>query len=685
MSVNYEIKGILARLLATEDLLVEHKTVQTASFNVNTRVLTLPMWEKASSNVYDLLVGHEVGHALETPTKDWMEITDIPKDFVNVVEDVRIEKLIKRRYPGISKSFFIGYKELYDEDFFSLENKEINDMNLADRVNLHFKIGNFIRLNFSCEEKDIVDLIASAETFDEVLYASKVLYEYCKKESKEKSSKQETNSENTTKSDSLTGAFDEDNSQDSQDHEESKENGSSGNDPKVETMESFEESIKKLLSEIQKQETVYVEVPKIDLKNVIIDNITIHNTCSNFWNNLSDNHKTYINRIDSRYRDFKTSAQKEVNYLVKEFECRKAADSYSRSLVSPTGVLDCSKIHMYKFNDDIFKKITNVTEGKNHGLIFILDWSGSMGKVLLDTIKQLYNLIWFCKKVSIPFEVYAFTEHYPIANNTSYKIRPNCYTKIPGIFCIDPRFSLMNLFTSKVNSLNLEIQMKNIYRVCMCINTELAPPELALSSTPLNEALICLHEIIPIFKKQNKIQKVQCVVLTDGDSSQLFYHRQFNRKWETEPYIGTSRIDSVHSVFLRDRKIGKTYLFPKDTNYQTDTILKNLVDKFSDTSFIGIRVLDSLHSGSFIRKYCDKNGNEYTQAMSSWKKEKSFCLFNSAYHVYFGIGSSNLSESPEFNVSSDATKREIKSAFMNSLKTKRNNKKILNEFIKQIA
>ena len=73
MAVQHEIKSQLAKLLATEDLVVEHKKVQTACFNVHTRVLTLPMWEKASNTVYDLLVGHEVGHALFTPDENWLE------------------------------------------------------------------------------------------------------------------------------------------------------------------------------------------------------------------------------------------------------------------------------------------------------------------------------------------------------------------------------------------------------------------------------------------------------------------------------------------------------------------------------------------------------------------------------------------------------------------------------------
>jgi len=66
MPINHEVKSNLAKLLATEDLVVEHRKVSTACFNVHTRVLTLPMWDRASDAIYDLLVAHEVGHALYT-------------------------------------------------------------------------------------------------------------------------------------------------------------------------------------------------------------------------------------------------------------------------------------------------------------------------------------------------------------------------------------------------------------------------------------------------------------------------------------------------------------------------------------------------------------------------------------------------------------------------------------------
>ena len=147
---NIEIKGSLARLLATENLVVEHKQVPTASFDVDKRVLTLPMWTKASDIVYNMLVGHEVGHALYTPNdKDVFTNAPCPLGYINVTEDARIEKLMKRKYPGISKDFHGGYSELHEDDFFSVEDTDLNELTLIDRVNLHFKIGAYAMMPFS--------------------------------------------------------------------------------------------------------------------------------------------------------------------------------------------------------------------------------------------------------------------------------------------------------------------------------------------------------------------------------------------------------------------------------------------------------------------------------------------------------------------------------------------------------
>ena len=477
MSIQQEIKSQLAKLLATEDLIVEHKQVETASFNVETRVLVLPLWEKASSEVYDMLVAHEVGHALFTPCEDWLErYPEIPPSFVNVVEDARIEKLMKRKYAGLPKTFFTGYRELQGMDFFKLSDIDVNDMGIADRLNLYFKVGNFIDIDFNEEEKTFVSMIKSAESFDDVLEYSKVIWEYAKEELEQKKKEQQEIEEMKAKVEMEDGDGDnekeyqtttqgtegeseksevekedewddEDDGLDYDDQAYSKGGITLGDEPKAETVENLEESLKDLVNQAGR-ETLYVEKPNdLDLDKVIIPNWYIHKNIDFEWR---ENKASDFFNADKEFDEFRVSARKEVNYLVKEFEMKKSASAYARAATARTGMLDMSKLHTYQYCEDIFKKVTVLPDGKNHGLVFILDWSGSMSYIMKDTIKQLYNLIWFCRKVQIPFDVYAFTNCHPYHN-----MRASRYTAKNNIVCIEESFSLMNLFTSNVNVLSL--------------------------------------------------------------------------------------------------------------------------------------------------------------------------------------------------------------------------------------
>ena len=719
--VKHEIKSQLAKLLATEDLIVEHRKVDTAQFNVQTRVLTLPNWERASNNVYDSLVAHEVGHALYTPDREWFKEVKIPQSFVNIVEDVRIEKLMKRRYAGLAKTFYNGYNELNDNDFFEIENEDLDTFNIADRVNLHYKVGAWVDVPFSVSEKSIVGVIGDVETFDETLSAAEALYNLCKKETEKKQKEEEINKEdffldNKDSGMDNTDSDVDDSNSDSVDDSDSNMEGdididyqpttNSGGinasdlpdieEPEIHTAQAFEDALKDLtnLNENNK-ENVYVELPQVNLKSIIVPNNVVHDRINFHWQEeekrWTDNKGDYLlhegcyDSSDNEYYKFKKNAQKEVNYLVKEFECKKSASAYARSTVARTGVLDTTKLHTYKYNEDLFKKINVVPDGKNHGLVFILDWSGSMQYVLQDTLKQLYNLVWFCKKVSIPFEVYAFTNDYP-----REQFMTSSYEKKEGHAFIEETFSLLNLFSSKVKSKELEIQMKNIFRIACGFDRNVwtyysIPLGMNLSGTPLNETLVALHQILPQFKKQNDVEKVQCVILTDGEGAPLRYSKKFQRHWESEDYMGSQYINE--NCIIRNRKTGHTYSCSGLGHWAdvSDLLIKDLRQSFPHTNFIGIRILANRDASQFIRRYTGYEGDAYYKINSRWKKEKSFAIKNSGYHTYFGLSSSSLSNDDEFQVQEDATKAQIKRAFVKSLKNKKMNKKVLGEFVELVA
>ena len=706
-----EIKGNLARLLATENLIVEHRRVATASFDVDRRVLTLPNWDKASSTVYDMLVGHEVGHALFTPNKDWRDVADCPKDFVNVIEDARIEKLMKRKYPGLRKSFAGGYKELNEADFFSIDGEDFNTFSLIDRINLHFKIGASAMVPFSIEEQLFVARTDVAETFEEVLQIAIDVFNFSKQEQEEEQEEtpqempanetssasqedveqQETDNQEQPKQENTTSSGQEQSGIEEEDEEESEEGSK--------TQDSFNEAAKGLTDRYS-NDPVYVEIPdSVDLPTFVADWTEVHDWIDEYRNNFlgkneGDDYYNPYETVDKSYVEFRKQSQKEVNYLVKEFECRKSADAYARAGQSKTGVLDTSKLHTYKYNEDLFKKVTVIPDGKNHGLIFLLDWSGSMQNEILSTVKQLLNLTAFCKKVQIPFEVYAFTNEFytvrRIKNGVNEYVSNDEYFEKNGcmegkIFLPKDMFHLMNFVSSRSNSKDYERMCLNLYReayIFVYACSYQSTIGIGLSGTPLNEGIVMLNYIIPQFKKQNDLQKVNVCVLSDGEACQSSYGRELYNDHKDEFYVRPRRLD--YRSVLRDRTTGRVYSMNDTWSDMTNVFIQQLRDRNPGVNVLGFRIMSSGGLSNFVSIY--GNISYYDQVQKQWKKSKSAVVpFPKSYTALYVISNNAVESDVDFDVETGAKKGEISRAFKKMLGSKSANKKLLNSFIEYVA
>jgi len=710
-----EIRGNLARLLATENLIVEHSNCNTASFDVDRRVLTLPNWDKASKIVYDMLVGHEVGHALFTPNDDWTDIADCPKDFVNVIEDARIEKLMKRKFPGLKKSFVGGYRELNDQDFFGIANEDLDSLTLIDRINLHFKCGASAMIPFSIEEQLFVSRTDLAETFEEVLQISVDVYQFSNMQKVDETEPQETlpsgssedtqeNSESEIQSSRPEQSKSEDdmesnssapapvgNEEEELEDEDDYDNETTGGaGDHSETQRAFDGASSQLSNPYASNPT-YIEIPEnVKLDDYVADWTEVHG-----WiDEQKEDHNNY-DFVDEKYREFRKQSQKEVNYLVKEFECRKSADAYARAGQSKTGVLDTTKLHTYLYNEDIFKKITVLPDGKNHGMIFLLDWSGSMQREILDTVKQLINLTSFCKKVQIPFEVYAFTnDYYPVRriknghDDSSYNDYD--YYKTNGceknkVYLSKGLFHLMNMISSRSNSKDYERMCLNVFREAAYYVMHTGYRHtigIGLSGTPLNEAIVMLNYIIPDFKSKNDVQKVNVCVLTDGESSSASYGREYYNEDKDESYVRPRRI--CEGVCLRDRKSGRVYTQFDGYTSNTNTFIQQIRDRFTSVNVLGFRIMPGSNLSRFVSNY----GNQefYEEVQKQWRKQKSAIIPSPiAFTALYAINSSSLSDDIEFDVETGAKKADISRAFKKMLKSKSTNKKLLSSFIEYVA
>ena len=187
------------------------------------------------------------------------------------------------------------------------------------------------------------------------------------------------------------------------------------------------------------------------------------------------------------------------------------------------------RLHTYKFNDDLFRKVTTLPGATNHGFVLFLDWSGSMAYNLTNTLKQLFNIVHFCNRVKIPFDVYAFSTEWEYSTYSD-KL-PEVQKFKVGDLKINPAMRLLNMLSSNMTKNEQNKMMHNLlmfsnsmvrYRDWSKFGYPIYPARCTrLGGTPLNDAIVCAMDIVPQFRTKTGVQKVHSIFLTDGDSMNI--------------------------------------------------------------------------------------------------------------------------------------------------------------------
>ena len=573
------MSDILAKLLATENITV-HKsnTAETGSFDLKARVLTLPVWKEFDKDVVDLMTGHEVGHALWTPEKEWEDAIKeegVNKDILNIVEDPRVDRKIKNKYPGLRRSYYNGYIVLVQQGFFGPIEK-FRSMSLLDRLNLYFKCG-ADSVSFKSDELWAVDAVEGTQTFADVVEVSKQLQMHWANDDPDQSA---LASGSSTSSEGLSfGNNDESDARSLDDSKKSSE-GFDGLEQHnaegfvSETQQAFEERANELLEEDPGNSRHYFTLPKPIINRMVIPSRKILtdlrvNYKTNWITKLVEYNRSQ-DEIDMRqtYMDFRNGSTKIINYMVKEFERRKSADEYKRTSVARTGVINVNKLHSYKYAEDIFLKRAIVSDGKNHGMIILVDWSASMWSNLAATMQQLMSLVWFCNKVNIPWEVYAFTngwfgsleEEISLADKEKF-IRDReagvwKYKEGDAYFGRKTGFRLLNLLSSRMSAPDLNEMMYYLW-LGSHEPESIFTGKYSLNSTPTVEAMCAMQEILPNFKEHYKLHKVNFICLTDGEpNSQITeFYTEHNENTDYEGRLPSRR----SNLYLHDPITGKEY------------------------------------------------------------------------------------------------------------------------------
>ena len=756
-TLNIDSKSQLAKLLATENITVQQNNVKTASFDVVNRVLTLPIFKTDSKDVTDMLVAHECAHALYTPTNGWKRIADDDelRAYVNVLEDCRIDAKVQKKYPGVIENYLNGFEILNRQNFFGLKDKDYDkDLMLIDKINIFYKSSKKLHFNFSNADKLWLKKVDNLKTFNDVVKLAKLLLDWQKKEVKKLKKLPDfdnhvlvenydlKNKENDSKdSKDIDGDGNKDDnkdneSKDKQDGEEGKTEseskqdkpavgdkvvkdkdnnsgggavGSGGDMPLTSiTNNWFEGHKEKLLDTTNSY--YYRSIPDPILKDVIHSNKDFVNDIKATFISDKVTARNYMPWLKKEYKKFMNESKKTIMYLVKEFEMKKAATAYKRSTQDKTGVIDPLKLHSYKFNEDIFKRLTILPDAKNHGMIMLLDWSGSMSDVIFKTVQQTIQLVSFCQKTNIPFELYFFSSEMDKKNDDySYK-RSKHFNYKSGDMAID-KIKLVNVASHKLKKQKLEESLMYLYHLAMYYDHRYnwrhtwdgshrpdavhIPAEYHLGSTPLNEALIVMLKLVPLFKNKYKIEKMNLITLTDGGGN---YGNSETMKLDPESntIIGTHPENQGSTDVMIYKK---KYHSVKDEfyGYRSTGITGTLLDmlrKYHNITTIGFYLIkrirrwetDMYFRPQHIRDYT-KREQIYLKNRSKFNKEKVCAVPQKGYDDYYIVNAKDMKVQ---NTDLDGIKEEmktgkIKQLFSKSMKGRITSRVLLNKFIEKVA
>ena len=717
-----------ARLLATENIRVVHNVdAHTASFNMVDRVLTLPRWDNMTPRLYDMLVGHEVAHALFTDStvnkeKNALQgCVDIDPDnpqnalaVINVVEDARIERLIKAKYPGLKRDFSVGYKHLYDMDIFQIaEQGGVSNMGILDRINLHFKLGILGILEipfFNDEERSYLDRIEAAQTWEDVIAVSRDLYQYALRE----------NAKMNQNSDMLVsaGGSGEDGDGTQQQDEANGASGdmaSKGPDLQSKTQDAFDRSKENKSAGYRPCNNSTIDIPDINLDHVIVPMKKIGKDHygarhSNYGRALSgseiDERKKILDRQYELCDEFMNSEKSTVNYMIKQFEMRKAADEHRRTSIQKSGRLDTIKMINYKWSEDIFAKNAVVHTGKNHGFVIVLDWSGSMNVNIMSTVRQAITLAMFCRRANIPFDLYAFTDRVPCLSKYGYD--PIAYeTDRAGVYNTNTvqdehgavvangvnqefkNFRMLNFLTSSCNNREFvdacrvlfSLAANETYSYGFNIPQTFNYSEYQLGGTPLEEALVFLHHALPVFRARHKVQILNTVILTDGEScggAYVLHNPKTRMSYGNHP---SERASGSYG----SQPLNMTMLLLKSLKQSTRT---NIIGMYlTNAKMPYVRGL----STRWLDTY-NIDASATSTIAKSWKDNRFFVVpamqgnyasFMDAAYVI----DANLDPEQELNLpdSASTTRTQLRNAFVKGMKTRSMSRILTNRFVDNIS
>lgn len=752
-TLNDQASSILAVCLSQENIRVIHTRDEVASFDEINRILRLPTTKMSTDkNITIGLSLHEVGHALYTTPelRDLLTEKKISFNLVNIIEDVRIEKLIKRKYKGASRIMARSHMSLFKEGYFgSLE--KIKKSGALSILNVYYKVGAASGLKLDPAFSEIYPLIDKMETVHDVIEVCELLKdkdEEIKQEKEDAKQEQENGLEETNEEKEDSKEFGEDDKESNESSEEesnessedestqSKSENDEGDDEadisqnnsdpfdndsdeKSEDDEEtesnkpgdkFSDSLSNGLGEGDSQNDYDEKVKenivdtdgyydKVFYKNttpsfkelkekrVIVDVETFHAAIEsaklesfNGWK--SQGYKEDYEKVTALYPEFLTDIKRTVNHMSNAFNRMKSASEWSRTKQHDKGTLNMRKLHQYKYNDHIFNKGQTIAKGKNHGIVMMIDYSGSMNGVISEELKQIIITAMFAKKVGIPFEAYSFTNNEndnKAENNYERSITPVIsqltFDDLAVVELINSSMkkrdfekAIFNLFVTRFHHMSILKKSNRGYTYWERYNPYNPCSYERLSGTPLSASMLVIERVIGNFVKKHNVEIPTFICITDGAGSSM--HTDYNENSKTAGIEDGNRF----------------YEIPQKRDYYGGTnevrLINNIIKQKYNANIIGYFIGQSntcLKSGKRVYGIPE----EIIVTKSTIKKKGFLAVEVESFDKFFFITGSQDDEQ-EYDTEKHDIK-DIKKKFRANAKASTNSRVFVNEVITIVA
>lgn len=644
----------LASMMASENIKLRFSAdAKTASFSVEERILTMPPFAGISQSLFDMLITHEIGHALYSPSFP-EGISTAQRDYINILEDVRVDRLQREKFAGVKKDYFYGAKVEIDENIYG-DLSDISNFCLIDRINLHSKIGMHKRIPFTGAEQSFLKRAYATKTFEDVVALAHEIMEYEQQRSKEEEQEQETSIETSSSSSQSEGlsssmqssdskeemeenkdtatkssgeSNDEEEAQSSEGDNDSKEHivkDSESNVPSPLTMKAFEEYKTKYINERNRDDERIVQYARFH--EFFADGKAFRENLMELYQD--DKLSSYID-FDYTITRWKETVKRDLNeiksaisVLVRHWQMKRKAKN-AVSLTTNKGEIDVNKLSQYKITDDIFfTRISETVNNQNHKIVMLLDCSGSMNnggfQIVADKIAVLRG---FCKAVNVPFEIVGFSSYTRASDDISYAdllasreivsditkqdvANRNYNNRQDDKLYPNNGLCLLNI----LNSTDSDDYFNRLYYSLRYATFMLTFCRWWRNDTPLNYATGMMYGYLKAMKAANPAQKLDYIVLTDGEASD---------------------ITQMDNVIHLDRMDYTVYSYQEDGSRLFDyqyAIYKALKDNKIVNSVVKYHVVYSLQNmranrDIFLLSHEDIN------VMEPVLKSKCFCLYS---------------------------------------------------------